>query len=88
MPMMPHIIYILCVLTCLGCAFLLYRAYWRSRLRLLLWSSIFFLILGLSNVLLFVDLVVYSDMNLLPWRSAVTLGAILVLLAGLIFESD
>jgi len=87
---MPHIVYILCLLTCLGCAVLLYRSYRKRRMRLLLWSSIFFVILGISNVLLFVDLVIYPgpDINLLPFRSAVTLCAVIVLIAGLIFESD
>jgi heme A synthase len=87
---MPHTVYTLCVLTCLGCAALLYRAFRRRRQRLLLWSSIFFLILGVANVLLFVDLVIFPEpeVNLLPYRSAVTLCAVVVLIAGLIFESD
>jgi len=87
---MPHTVYILCVLTCLGCAILLYRAFRRRRQRLLLWSCLFFVILGISNVLLFVDLVIYPEpeVNLLPYRSAVTLCAVLVLITGLIFESD
>ena len=88
--MIPHTVYLLCILTCFGCALLLYRAYCRSRMRFLLWSAAFFFILGLSNVLLFVDLIVYPgpDVNLLPYRSGVTLSAVLVLLVGLVFETD
>ena len=88
--MIPHIVYLLCILTSFGCALLLYRAYTRSRMRFLLWSTAFFFILGLSNVLLFVDLIVYPgpDVNLLPYRSGVTLSAVLILLVGLVFETD
>ncbi|MCW1921800.1 DUF5985 family protein [Luteolibacter arcticus] len=85
--MIPTVIYILCFLTCAGCAALLWRGFRRTRFRLLLWSSVCFLILGIANLLLFADLVLYPGTSLLIIRNAVTLVAILVLLVGLVFES-
>lgn len=84
--MIPILIYILCFLTCTGCAVLLWRSFRRTRYRLLFWSSMCFLILGLANLLLFADLVLYPGTSLLIVRNAVTLLAILVLLVGLVFE--
>jgi hypothetical protein len=87
--MIPTIIYILCALTCLGAAVLLWRGYRRSHQALLYWSALCFAILAVSNGLLIVDLVILSrEVSLLSWRSGVSQVALLVLLYGLIFESD
>lgn len=86
--MIPIFIYSLCLLTCFGCALLLWRGFRRTRYRLLFWSSLCFLILGLGNLLLFADLVLYPGTNMLVVRNVVTLAAILVLLFGLVFESQ
>lgn len=86
--MIGLIIYILCALTCLGAAVLLWRGYRRSRQRLLFWSALCFAIMAVSNGLLILDLVVLPDVYLLPWRSGVNQIALLVLIYGLIFESD
>jgi len=85
--MIPVIVFILCVLTCFGCAFFLGKAFRASKLRLLFWSSLCFFILGCANLLLFADLVIYPGVNLMILRNAVTLAAVFVLLLGLIFES-
>ncbi|MFZ2281229.1 MAG: DUF5985 family protein [Prosthecobacter sp.] len=86
--MIGSIIYLLCAFTSLGAAVLLWRGYRRSRQRLLYWSSLCFAILAVSNGLLILDLVVFPDVYILPWRNFVTQVALLVLLYGLIFESD
>lgn len=86
--MIPSLIYLLSTVTSVGCGVLLWRGYRKTRLRLLLWSAICFLILALSNALLFLDLIVFPEVDLLAWRSAVTLAAVLVLLYGLVFESN
>ncbi len=86
--MMGPIIYLLCALTSLGAALLLWRGFRRSRQRLLYWSSLCFAILAVANALLILDLVLLPDVYLLPWRSGVTQIALLVLIYGLIFESD
>lgn len=86
--MMGPIIYILCALTSLGSAVLLWRGYRRSRQRLLYWSALCFALLAVSNAVLVLDLVLLPDVYILPWRSGVSQIAFLVLLYGLIFESD
>lgn len=86
--MMGPIIYLLCALTSVGAAILLWRGYRRSRQRLLYWSGLCFAIMAVSNGLLILDLVLLPDVYLLPWRSAVSQIGMFVLLFGLIFESD
>jgi hypothetical protein len=71
------------------CAFLLMRAYARVRQRLLLWSGLCFVGLAISNAVLFLDLaVVPEDVSLYTWRLAIAAFSMLLLLYGLIFESD
>jgi hypothetical protein len=70
------------------CALLLLRAYFKLQTRLLLWSGFCFIGLTLSNALLLVDLAVVPDINLYRWRLAVAAGSVLLLLYGLVFESD
>jgi hypothetical protein len=86
--MLGSVIYLLCAFTSLGAALLLWRGYRRSRQRLLYWSSLCFVILAVSNGLLILDLIIFPEVNFLPWRNAVTQIGLLVLLYGLIFESD
>ncbi len=85
---MGALVYILCAATSLVCAVLLWRGYRRSRLRLLFWSALCFGIMAISNALLIMDLTVFPHVYLLPIRSGVTQVALLVLIFGLIFESD
>jgi hypothetical protein len=85
--MIPTLIYILCILTCMSCSFLLWRGFRRTHLPLLLWSAVCFLILAIANLLLFADLVLYPGSSLHLVRNAVTLSAMLVLIIGLVFES-
>ena len=71
------------------CAFLLLRGYARVRQRLLLWSGLCFAGLMVSNAVLFFDLaVVPAEISLYSWRLAIAAGSMLLLLYGLIFESD
>lgn len=86
--MMGPIIYLLCTLTCLGASLLLWRGYRRSQQRLLYWSALCFAIMAIANGLLILDLVLLPDVYVLPWRSGVNQIALLVLIYGLIFESD
>jgi uncharacterized membrane protein len=85
---MPETVYLLCAVTTVTCAVLLLRAYRRQRTRLLLWSSLCFVLLALNNTLVFVDLIVVpSEIDLSLWRSATALAGVGVLLFGLIWES-
>lgn len=85
---MAGIIYGLCALTAFICAWLLLQAYRRSRYRLLLWGGLCFCGLTLSNLLLVVDKALTPLDEFYTWRLLIALSAMLVLLYGLIWESD
>lgn len=85
---MLAIVNILGTLTVGLCAFLLLRAYARVRQRLLLWSGLCFAGLTVSNAILFVDLALVPSATLYAWRLSVAAASMLLLLYGLIFESD
>lgn len=70
------------------CAILLLRAYRQVRKRLLLWSGLCFVGLALSNALVIVDLAIVPQFSIYVWRLAVAAASLLLLLYGLIFESD
>ena len=89
MPSVNLVLYVLAVLTCIACMVLLWRQYFRTGLRLLLWSALCFVGLSVSNVLLFFDLVVFTtELDLRPWRLVSALAGLGFLLYGFIFESD
>ena len=79
---MAEAVYGLCALTSLGCAVLLVRAYQRSRVKLLMASSLCFAGLTVNNVLLFVDLAMLPEVDLSVARSVVAFVAVLVLVVG------
>lgn len=85
--MIAKLVYLLCGLTSVGCAVLLLRSYVRTRLRLLFWSGLCFVLLGLSNIALFIDLVVLPQVDLSVLRSCITLAGLLMLVFGLIWEA-
>lgn len=70
------------------CAVLLLLAYGRVRKRLLLWSGLCFAGLTASNAMLFIDLVIVPDVSLYTWRLGTAAISMIVLLYGLVFESD
>lgn len=76
------------MLTSLACLVFLFRGYAASGVRLLLWSGLCFVFLTLNNFLLFLDLVVFPDIDLRPYRLAAALVAILLLLYGFIWETE
>jgi hypothetical protein len=81
-------VYILGVLVTLACGVLLSRAYIKVRKRLLLWSAICFFGLAFSYLLVFIDLVVFPEIDLYRWRLLTAAAAMLVLIYGLIWEGD
>ena len=81
-------VYILGTLITLMCGILLIRGYVRGRARLLLWSGICFFGLAISNLLLFVDLVLYPEVDLYLLRLITAALAMMVLLYGLVWESE
>ena len=85
---MAQVVYILCGLTSILCAVLLYRQHRLRRGGLLFWSTWCFLCLAATNVLLYVDLVVLPQVDLSTVRSAITLAGMMMLLYGMIRESS
>jgi hypothetical protein len=84
---MAEAIYLLSALTSLVAGGLLLRYYLTRRTPLLLWSCIGFLGLAVNNVMVYVDLVLFSEVDLsLPRTLAGTIGMI-AMLYGFIWES-
>ena len=81
-------IYLLCAGTSLAVAAMLLRQYRKSRTRLLLWSVLCFAGLAVNNVLVYVDLVMFTGVDLSAYRSAVGAAAMLVMLGGLVWDTD
>ena len=81
-------VYVLCALTSLACAVLLLRAYARNHARLLLWSGLCFCGLAVNNALLFTDRIVLPEIDLLLVREFTALVGLLLLLYGLIWETE
>jgi len=81
-------VYIVGALTTCICALLLLRGFFHSRQRLLLWSGLCFVGLAISNSLIFVDLVLFPDVDLYRVWLATAAVAMILLLYGLIWGSD
>lgn len=85
---MEALVYLLCAATSCACAVLLLRAYKQSGARLLFWSGLCFVGLALNNILLFVDLEVLPQTDLFLLRSLPALIGLLLLIFGLIWDSE
>ncbi len=85
---MLNIVNTLGLLTVGLCAALLLRGYARVRQRLLLWSGLCFAGLTVSSALLVVDLLMLPGYTLYRTRLVIAAASLLVLVYGLIFESD
>ena len=89
MSMAGGVVYLLCLLTSVGCTVLLVGAYRRSRAKLLLWSAVAFGFLALNNGLLVADQMLTSAEFSLIWaRQLTAFGAVAVLIYGFIWEVD
>lgn len=82
------VVYLLGAVTSLACSVLLWRAWRNARLRLLLWSALCFTGLAASNFLLFLDLVVFPETNLIYLRLGTAALSFLFLVFGLVWERD
>jgi hypothetical protein len=83
---MADVVFVLCALTSLGCAVLLLRGYRKGRARLLLWSGLCFAFLFVNNVMMFLDMRIFRDVDLSLWRSLPGLFGIGLLVFGLIWD--
>ena len=85
---MVEVVYLLCALTSVVCAVLLWRGWRSSAARLLLWTALGFIGLALNNVVLLLDETVFRDGPDLQWlRHSTSLAGVAVLLFGLIWEN-
>ena len=85
---MADVVYVLCALTSLLCAALLWRGYRRWRTRLLWASALCFVGLFLNNLMLLIDIRVFPQVDLSVWRIAPALGGVCILLYGLVLDPD
>lgn len=81
-------VYILGFLVTLACGVLLFRAWSAVGKRLLLWSAVCFCGLAISNLLVFIDLVLLPEVDLYPFRLLTAAVSMLILLYGLIWEGQ
>ena len=84
----PALIYTLCFLTSSACAFLLARSFARTGMRLLLWSALCFLFLGLNNLAVIIDLQLVPQLDFQLVRVALSLAGVALLLFGLVWEGE
>jgi hypothetical protein len=66
---------------------MLFRGYFRSRVRLLFWAGLCFVGLMIDNIIIFVDVVVVPDVSLAVVRKLPGLLALVLLIFGLVWES-
>lgn len=85
---MGKLVFVLCALTAFACTWMLLRAWLRTRARLLLWSALCFAGLTANNVLLVLDRLVFTSIDLSSWRLGLALLAALLLVTGLVLEED
>lgn len=84
---MAGVVYILCTLTSLVCAILLLRAYMRTKSRLLFWCFSGFAGFALNNILLYIDLIVFPNLNyIINFRTVPAFIGMMIMIYGLIME--
>lgn len=85
---MASIVYLLSTITCLACALLLLRSFKRSGSRLLFWSAVCFIGLGLNNALATIDVNTSRELlDLSTARLVLSISGLAALIFGLTWES-
>ena len=82
------LLYCLCLLASVACAWLLLRAFRRTRAPLLLWSAACFGLLALNNLFVVADMLVFTGTDLTYLRQLSAFAAVAVLLYGFIWEVE
>ena len=85
---MIDIVYVLCALTSLACAVLLWRGWRRTQARLLFWSALCFVGLFFNNALLILDTHVLPQMDLALVRMVPALAGAVALVYGLVWDTQ
>lgn len=92
---MAEAVFMLCAVTSVACAVMLFRGYARSRARLLMWSGVCFVGLAINNGLLFIDKVIFPEATLELaglgyglWRSIAAIIGLAALVYGLVWDTE
>ena len=85
---MDKLIFTLCALTALWCAVLLLRGFFKNKSRLLLWSGLCFALLSISNWLIIIDRWMFPSTDLSLVRLMTALFGMILLIYGLVWESE
>ena len=85
---MAALVYALCALTSCACFAFLWRSWRATHSRLLFWSALCFLVLGMGNVLLVLDKLVFPAVDFGMGRLVAAFVAVLLLLFGLIWGEE
>ncbi len=85
---MPGVVYLLSAATAVACGVLLWRAWRQNNVRLLFWSALCFFGLTIDNVLLYIDLIIFPDVEMYNASSIAGLISIMLLLFGLIWDNE
>lgn len=85
---MALLIYFLCTLTSLMCAWMLLKRYFYIKLKILLWSGLCFTGLFISNIFLMIDALTGPGIDLSTVRLMIGLISLVFLLFGLIWEDN
>ena len=88
MNVLKVILYAVCVLSSTACTVLLFRGYIKRRVPLLMWSAICFAGLSVNNMALFVDLVLFPEIDLRLARLVPALIGMTFLLYGFIWDAE
>lgn len=80
--------YLLNTVVCVACTWLLFRGWRRAHARLLLLSALCFVLLSINNLLVVADKLVWTEVDLGLLRASSALAGFVVLLFGLIWESE
>lgn len=84
---LPALVYTLCFAGSVGCALLLGRTWYRTRMRLLFWSTLCFLLLAANNLFVIIDMLIVHDIDFSEVRLGLTLAATAVLIFGFVWDS-
>jgi hypothetical protein len=85
---MAAAVYVLCALTSFACAVLLLRGYAQRGVRLLLWSGLGFVGFAVGNAMLVADLVIFPERDLQLMRNLPVLAGLIVLVYGLVWDTQ
>ncbi|MBX9678434.1 MAG: hypothetical protein K2X38_06695 [Gemmataceae bacterium] len=82
---MEGTVYLLCAATAFACSVLMLRGWLRTRVPLLLAVAVAFAAFAVENAILFADVVLFPEIDLLLFRRSFALLGVSTLVAGLIW---